>query len=281
MRCTQIALASVLCACAGAAADIFPTTAHAAFNFIPFGSGSASAGPCVQHQVFASTLFSASSGGQPVTIQSIAFAPQDLLANQTHDLGSTTIRLGYTNATPGAAAGAGGLEIPDAAGGGAPNAVGAMTDFYVNPTHTYTVIAGGAQNFEMVLAGTPFVYDPAQGNLLVEIVSSNLNITFAVSRTSGSAESSRAYNGGRFPPTASNTTATRMDIVFTSGGGACYANCDGSTTAPVLNVADFTCFLQRFAAGESYANCDNSTSPPVLNVADFTCFLQSFAAGCP
>jgi hypothetical protein len=61
----------------------------------------------------------------------------------------------------------------------------------------------------------------------------------------------------------------------------CYANCDGSTVAPVLNVGDFTCFLQRFAAGESYANCDNSTVAPVLNVGDFTCFLQRFAAGCP
>ena len=62
---------------------------------------------------------------------------------------------------------------------------------------------------------------------------------------------------------------------------ACYANCDGSTVAPALNVADFTCFLQRFAAGHSYANCDQSTTAPSLNVADFTCFLQRFAAGCP
>jgi uncharacterized membrane protein len=61
----------------------------------------------------------------------------------------------------------------------------------------------------------------------------------------------------------------------------CYANCDQSTTAPVLNVGDFTCFLQRFAAGEAYANCDQSTVPPVLNVGDFTCFLQRFAGGCP
>ena len=29
----------------------------------------------------------------------------------------------------------------------------------------------------------------------------------------------------------------------------CYANCDGSTAAPVLNVNDFTCFLNRYAAG--------------------------------
>jgi hypothetical protein len=62
---------------------------------------------------------------------------------------------------------------------------------------------------------------------------------------------------------------------------SCYANCDNSTATPVLNVADFTCFLQRYAAGESYANCDNSTAAPVLNVADFTCFLQRYAAGCP
>lgn len=61
----------------------------------------------------------------------------------------------------------------------------------------------------------------------------------------------------------------------------CYANCDGGTAAPVLNVSDFTCFLTRFAAGDSYTNCDRSTSAPVLNVADFVCFANAFAAGCP
>jgi len=49
----------------------------------------------------------------------------------------------------------------------------------------------------------------------------------------------------------------------------------------VLNVGDFTCFLQKFASSNAYANCDGSTAAPVLNVADFTCFLQKFAAGCP
>jgi outer membrane protein assembly factor BamB len=61
----------------------------------------------------------------------------------------------------------------------------------------------------------------------------------------------------------------------------CYANCDASTTAPILNVQDFSCFLNAFAAGEPYANCDNSTTPPALNVQDFSCFLNAFAAGCP
>jgi hypothetical protein len=39
----------------------------------------------------------------------------------------------------------------------------------------------------------------------------------------------------------------------------CYANCDGSTVQPILNVADFVCFNNRFARGTPYANCDGST----------------------
>jgi hypothetical protein len=71
------------------------------------------------------------------------------------------------------------------------------------------------------------------------------------------------------------------DAYIAIAGGGCYANCDGSAVAPVLNVLDFNCFLNRFAAGESYANCDGSTVTPVLNVLDFNCFLNRFAAGCP
>ncbi len=61
----------------------------------------------------------------------------------------------------------------------------------------------------------------------------------------------------------------------------CAANCDGSTTPPILNVNDFYCFLNRFAYGDWYANCDGSTVAPVLNVNDFLCFLNRFATGCP
>jgi hypothetical protein len=79
-----------------------------------------------------------------------------------------------------------------------------------------------------------------------------------------------------------NNTIVRASGLFTAalGGPSCYPNCDGSTVPPILNVGDFTCFLQRFAAGDAYANCDGSTQAPVLNVGDFTCFLQRFAAGC-
>lgn len=61
----------------------------------------------------------------------------------------------------------------------------------------------------------------------------------------------------------------------------CYPNCDGSTTSPVLNVADFICFQNRFLNNEFWANCDSSTTLPILNVADFVCFMQRYAAGCP
>jgi hypothetical protein len=61
----------------------------------------------------------------------------------------------------------------------------------------------------------------------------------------------------------------------------CYPNCDESTSPPVLNVNDFLCFVNRYAAGDPYANCDDSTAAPVLNVNDFLCFTNRFAAGCP
>ncbi|MFN0131096.1 MAG: S8 family serine peptidase [Phycisphaerales bacterium] len=108
-------------------------------------------------------------------------------------------------------------------------------------------------------------------------------------------------NGGRFSGVDSPTLtinpvnladAGSYDLVVTNACGnatsqpatltvTCYVNCDGSSAAPILNVNDFTCFLNRFAAGDTYANCDGSTIAPTLNVNDFTCFLNRFAAGCP
>jgi murein tripeptide amidase MpaA len=80
-------------------------------------------------------------------------------------------------------------------------------------------------------------------------------------------------------PTCEETFAAFM--VLTNSIATCYPNCDGSTTPPVLNVNDFACFLNAYAAGDTYANCDGSTTPPVLNVNDFACFLNAYAAGCP
>jgi hypothetical protein len=88
----------------------------------------------------------------------------------------------------------------------------------------------------------------------------------------------------RFTRTFRNSTPSIYhwadNIVIAGGPTPCYPNCDGSTIEPILNVADFSCFLGKFAAGDPYANCDGSTIEPVLNVADFSCFLGKFAAGC-
>jgi hypothetical protein len=64
-------------------------------------------------------------------------------------------------------------------------------------------------------------------------------------------------------------------------GAICYANCDGSTAQPILNVNDFICFQTKYAAADPGANCDGSTTEPILNVNDFICFQTQFAAGCP
>ena len=82
--------------------------------------------------------------------------------------------------------------------------------------------------------------------------------------------------------TCGNATSQGAALTVQPCGPApCYANCDQSVVQPVLNVGDFTCFLQRYAQNDAYANCDGSVSAPTLNVADFTCYLQKFAIGCP
>jgi hypothetical protein len=63
----------------------------------------------------------------------------------------------------------------------------------------------------------------------------------------------------------------------TVGAGPCYPNCDGSVAPPILNVADFACFLNRFAAGDAWADCNGDAA---LNVLDLACFLNAYAAGC-
>ncbi len=90
---------------------------------------------------------------------------------------------------------------------------------------------------------------------------------------------------------ATDYALTTGPAVFTNNAGAnftvsggpppCYVNCDASTISPILNVNDFSCFLNNYAAGNSYANCDASTIAPLLNVNDFTCFVNKYAAGCP
>jgi hypothetical protein len=87
--------------------------------------------------------------------------------------------------------------------------------------------------------------------------------------------SAKLFVGGAFTTAGGNASPH-----IAAWGPAWSANCDHSTTPPLLTIADFACFLNRFAAGDPYANCDGSATPPILTVADFGCFLNAFAAGC-
>jgi hypothetical protein len=103
---------------------------------------------------------------------------------------------------------------------------------------------------------------------------------FAGQPTVGSVSTTRVFRNANSGPWSSATVSDWMSMRLTAGAG-CYANCDGSTVQPILNVNDFVCFQTKYAAGDTYANCDGSTVPPVLNVNDFVCFQTRYAAGCP
>ncbi|MCA9277743.1 MAG: peptidase S8 [Phycisphaeraceae bacterium] len=100
-----------------------------------------------------------------------------------------------------------------------------------------------------------FVQNPAAGQWTIEVIGDEV-----VADTHPAAGTNARYS------------------LFAAGGtecGGCYADCDGSGS---LNVFDYICFGNEYAAGNSYADCDGSGS---LNVFDYICFGNEYAAGCP
>ncbi len=72
---------------------------------------------------------------------------------------------------------------------------------------------------------------------------------------------------------------TGAAYVFSVIDVCCYADCDQSTGAGILDIFDFLCFQNSFVAGEPYAcDCDPD---PTCNVFDFLCFQNAFVGGCP
>ena len=65
------------------------------------------------------------------------------------------------------------------------------------------------------------------------------------------------------------------------GPASCYPDCDRSTGTGILDIFDFLCFGNRFAANDPYAcDCDTSTGLGVCDIFDFLCFGNAFSAGC-
>jgi hypothetical protein len=158
--------------------------------------------------------------------------------------------------------------------------------FTQHPTNK-TAPVGGSTSFPTQVVGTPgtmsFQWQKQGGGGSwgnVSNVSGNISgaTTATLSFSNLTMNNAGSY---RVVVTAPCGTATSNAATLTvTNPVSCYPNCDGSTSIPVLNVADFSCFLTKFAAQDPYANCDGSTVPPVHNVADFSCFLSKFAAGC-
>jgi hypothetical protein len=157
------------------------------------------------------------------------------------------------------------------------NAASACSSPSAQPVATVSVPDGAQAQFSAAASGTgPLTYQWRKNQQPLSdagTVQGSRTATLTITSTT-------LGDAGSYDVVVSNACGSA-----TSAAGSltvnCDANCDGSTTVPVLNVGDFTCFLQRYAAGDPYANCDASTTPPVLNVGDFTCFLQRYAAGCP
>jgi hypothetical protein len=79
-----------------------------------------------------------------------------------------------------------------------------------------------------------------------------------------------------------NTFGNGGDVIVIDMGGGCYADCDTSTGAGILDIFDFLCFQDSFVAGDPYAcDCDTTTGPLVCDIFDFLCFQNAFVAGCP
>jgi hypothetical protein len=86
--------------------------------------------------------------------------------------------------------------------------------------------------------------------------------------------------GGTTLGLLAGTDGGGQDIWF--GRFGCYADCDQSTGIGTLDIYDFLCFSEDFAAGNLYAcDCDQATGFGVCDVLDFLCFGNSFYAGCP
>jgi hypothetical protein len=148
---------------------------HQAFNYVPFGSN---AGNTRYQEVYSSTLFSG-----PVQITSLAFSPQDsVLYSANIDLRMTTTNVGVGNLTSN-------LDS---------NFIVPLTDVFSDPNFSQNV-TGGSETFSLVFNLTnPFIYDPAQGNLLLDLVISDQNDVLAFSRSGSGSILSRAYNSAGF-----------------------------------------------------------------------------------
>jgi hypothetical protein len=153
---------------------------------------------------------------------------------------------------------------------------------------------GGAPNAwgPLVEFDQPFAFNAARNYIITVRHTGGVTGGSPAMDANGNSGDYRGQFVSSYTGAVATSTANYTIVQFQLGTGspACYPNCDGSSVQPVLNVDDFTCFINEFASAQTlpheqqiphYANCDNSTVAPALNVDDFTCFINRFAQGCP
>ena len=152
---------------------------HDGWNVIPFTQDD----PGRYQQVYTSSLFS-----RPVSISSIAFSidqPSTYSANITVRFTTTSTAVGALSSN---------LDS---------NFATPLTTAFSDPSFSQALIAGGSEVFGLVFdfSSTPFVYDPADGNLLMDILISDQILTplqfpafTGFSQASGGTIHSRAWD---------------------------------------------------------------------------------------
>jgi hypothetical protein len=262
-------LASVAAAQDVVVPNVNETLEGSSSNSFPFG---VTAATYRYQQLFVSSQFAALSGPRQIT--EVRFRPN---ATSTFPAWSTTANLNLRFSTTQTADDQ--LSLTFADNTGPDEAV-----VYDGPIDYGTTQVGpvppGPMQFDVVITlQTPFTYDPAQGNLLMDVRRDGTTLTASrfLDATSVTGDGvCRVYNADVNAATGSATNTLGLVTLFHFEEGAtCYPDCNGDGA---LNLSDFGCFQTAFALGQPYADCNGDG---VRNLSDFGCFQTQFALGCP
>lgn len=127
--------------------------------------------------------------------------------------------------------------------------------------------AGGRMYVCSQLSHSIVVKDPVAG---VSLLASNATIPALLQP----GQPALSAGGDLLVPCQGNGTVQRLNRNTGASLGTLVQGGAGGMTNAVI------CVVYKPSLVPCYANCDNSTSPPVLNINDFICFQARFAAGC-
>ncbi len=152
----------------------------------------------------------------------------------------------------------------------------------VSPNDTGLIMAGGFNRpiyqYNLIL---PSAVALTPGRYWISVLGNTGTHTWAWARTNTTLNA-HAVRQGAGPWNLSGGDFAMVLCGTETPPTPCYPDCDQSTGVGVLDIFDFLCFGNAFAANQPYAcNCDLSTGNNVCDIFDFLCFGNEFAAGCP